>query len=234
MTTGSKNTFLGGYNGNQNSLDLRTASNNIVLSDGDGAPRLVVDSSARVLIGATSNLRTNESLQVDGSEGVVARSTADGGGALIALESATNANGYNFAAVAAGGGVNFGVRKGGNVQNTNNSYGALSDLKLKENIADAVSQWDDLKAVRVRNYSLIADDESSANRIGVVAQELEASGMSGLVSEHADFDEETKESLGTTTKSVKYSVLYMKAIKALQEAMDRIETLEAKVAALES
>jgi hypothetical protein len=29
-------------------------------------------------------------------------------------------------------------------------------------------------------------------------------------------------------------VLYMKAVKALQEAMERIETLEAKVAALES
>ena len=33
-------------------------------------------------------------------------------------------------------------------------------------------------------------------------------------------------------KSVKYSVLYMKAIKALQEAMTRIETLESEVAAL--
>jgi hypothetical protein len=32
---------------------------------------------------------------------------------------------------------------------------------------------------------------------------------------------------------VNYSVLYMKAVKALQEAMERIETLEAKVAALE-
>jgi hypothetical protein len=29
-------------------------------------------------------------------------------------------------------------------------------------------------------------------------------------------------------------VLYMKAVKALQEAMERIESLEAKVAALES
>jgi hypothetical protein len=33
-------------------------------------------------------------------------------------------------------------------------------------------------------------------------------------------------------KSVKYSILYMKAIKALQEAVTRIETLEAEVAAL--
>ena len=35
-------------------------------------------------------------------------------------------------------------------------------------------------------------------------------------------------------KSFKYSVLYMKAIKALQEAMAKIETLETKVAALEA
>ena len=35
-------------------------------------------------------------------------------------------------------------------------------------------------------------------------------------------------------KSVKYSILYMKAIKALQESMSRIETLEAEVAALKS
>jgi len=37
-----------------------------------------------------------------------------------------------------------------------------------------------------------------------------------------------------TYKTVKYSILYMKAIKALQEAMAKIETLETKVAALEA
>jgi ribosomal protein L9 len=39
VTTGSANTVLGGYSGNQGGLDIRTASNNIVLSDGDGNPR---------------------------------------------------------------------------------------------------------------------------------------------------------------------------------------------------
>jgi hypothetical protein len=39
VTSGAKNTILGGYDGNQSSLDIRTASNNIVLSDGDGNPR---------------------------------------------------------------------------------------------------------------------------------------------------------------------------------------------------
>ena len=36
ITTGSKNTILGAYNGNQDGLDIRTASNYAVISDGDG------------------------------------------------------------------------------------------------------------------------------------------------------------------------------------------------------
>ena len=38
ITTGSKNTIVGRYNGNQGGLDIRTASNYVVLSDGDGVP----------------------------------------------------------------------------------------------------------------------------------------------------------------------------------------------------
>jgi hypothetical protein len=45
MTTGSKNTILGEYSGNQGGLDIRTASNYIVLSDGDGNPRLYLNGS---------------------------------------------------------------------------------------------------------------------------------------------------------------------------------------------
>jgi hypothetical protein len=36
VTTGSKNTIIGGYDGNQGSLDLRTSTNNTVISNGDG------------------------------------------------------------------------------------------------------------------------------------------------------------------------------------------------------
>ena len=116
----------------------------------------------------------------------------------------------------------------GNVTNKNNSYGALSDAKLKENIVDASSQWEDLKAVQVRNYDLISTGE---HHLGVVAQEIEQVSP-GLVSDTPDRDEEGND-LGTVTKSVNYSVLYLKAVKALQEAMERIETLEQKVADLE-
>jgi len=36
VTSGYSNVILGGYTGNQGGLDIRTASNNVVLSDGDG------------------------------------------------------------------------------------------------------------------------------------------------------------------------------------------------------
>ena len=127
----------------------------------------------------------------------------------------------------------FSVRADGDCENTNNSYGALSDIKLKENIIDASSQWDDLKAIQVRKYNFKEETKYGTHtQLGVVAQEVELISP-GLVSETPDFDEEGND-LGTTTKSVNYSVLYMKAVKALQEAMDRIETLETKVAALEA
>jgi hypothetical protein len=123
------------------------------------------------------------------------------------------------------GTLSFRVWTNGNVQNTNNSYGAISDIKLKENIVDASSQWNDLKAVQVRNYNF--KEGQTHTQLGVVAQEIELVSP-GLVTESPDLDDEGND-LGTVTKSVNYSVLYMKAVKALQEAMERIETLEQRL-----
>ena len=129
------------------------------------------------------------------------------------------------------------VYSDGDVQNHDNTYTATSDIKLKEQIGDASSQWDDIKALQVRKYKMKSDvstkgDADELWRIGVIAQEVEAAGMTGLVKNNPDIGEDG-EDLGTTTKAVKYSILYMKAVKALQEAMNRIETLETKVAELE-
>ena len=154
----------------------------------------------------------------------------------------------------------FVVRHDGDCENTNNSYGSLSDRKLKKDIVDATNLWDDIKAIRMRNFIKI-DDVNNVRQLGVVAQELEEAGMAGAVKEIPDYEEVVTETpvldgngdpvldennnpevdrhtsriaTGTTTKAVKYSVLYMKAIKALQEAMTRIETLETKMATLEN
>jgi hypothetical protein len=132
---------------------------------------------------------------------------------------------YNNGAAA----YKFQVADSGNVTNTNGSYGTISDAKMKTDIVDAGSQWDDLKAVRFRKFKM-KDDPQQITQLGVVAQELEQTSP-GLVDEHADRDAEGND-LGTTTKSVKSSILLMKAAVALQEAMARIEKLEAEMALL--
>jgi len=147
------------------------------------------------------------------------------------------------------------------VQNHDNSYGAISDERIKQNITDSGSQWDDIKAVKVRKYKKKDDvrkyGDNAWVQLGVIAQELETSNMDKLVRStdpsasdvlsdssfgtlYEDGDDipegkkigDVKE-VKTKVKGVNYSILYMKAIKALQEAQTRIETLESKVTALE-
>ena len=130
----------------------------------------------------------------------------------------------------------------GDVNNDDNAYGSISDVRIKQGIRDANSQWDDIKAIKVRNFKKNSDviqyKEKAWEQIGVIAQELEESGMDKLVREHPADESEiaTNEDIneGDMVKSVQYSIIYMKAIKALQEAMAKIETLESKVTALEN
>ena len=59
VTTGNKLTVLGNYNGNQGGLDIRTLSNYIVLSDGDGNPLIATANSQTVALkGAVPNSGT--------------------------------------------------------------------------------------------------------------------------------------------------------------------------------
>ena len=122
------------------------------------------------------------------------------------------------------------VYDNGNIENTNNSYGSLSDETLKENIVDAGSQWDDIKNIRVRKFNFKSlTDPDQKTMLGVVAQEAELV-CPNLITTKVSLQEGVEKEY----KSFKYSVLYMKAIKCLQEAIAKIETLETKVAALEA
>ena len=149
----------------------------------------------------------------------------------------------------------------GDIKNHDNSYGSLSDERIKDNITDANSQWDDIKALKVRNFQLKDDirlygADKAKSMIGIIAQEAETAGMNGLI-KHANPNKGnvlSDSAFGTVyedgddipegsaigdvkeikekVKGVSYSVLYMKAVKALQEAMTRIETLESSNTAL--
>jgi len=137
----------------------------------------------------------------------------------------------------------FWIYEDGDMYNVNGTFAQSSDIKLKENVVDAPSQWADIKALKVRKFNFKESTGLSTHtQIGMVAQEVETT-CPGLISERVDLQKsDTKNELGVypetdtgeKTKSIKLTVLYMKAVKALQESMTRIETLETKVAALES
>ena len=234
MTTGYKNVILGSFTGNQGGLDIRGGNNNIVLSDGDGNPKAVCAGAGGAWVfGGTTYQAANDAqyseFQASSSSiqlGLTRKSTSTGTG-YIGADGSNILRVFNstFATL-------FQVDTSGNVTCTTGSYGTISDQRFKENIQDSGSQWDDIKAVQVKKYSMIEDGLNAPNQIGVIAQDLEASGMSGLVTTTDVPDVQGDNT--TEMKTVKYSILYMKAVKALQEAMDRIETLEAKVAALEA
>jgi hypothetical protein len=144
-----------------------------------------------------------------------------------------------------GGTNSFRVATNGNVYNTNGTYTTISDERLKENIIDASSQWQDIRLLRIRNFNYRKDTGNETHRqIGLIAQELEQISP-GLVTaipfEKGEkvFDADGNEL--SELKTVNMTVLYMKAVKALQEAMERIEQLEssnadllARVTALEA
>ena len=123
----------------------------------------------------------------------------------------------------------FRIRTDGNVLNYNNSYGALSDAKLKENVADATPKLEDLCKLRVVNFNYIGDENK---QLGLIAQEVEQV-FPKLVDENPDTDADGNET-GEVTKSVKYSILVPMLVKALQEQQDMISALEARVSALEA
>ena len=194
---------------------------------------------------------------------IIAASTSAPYGLLIDYSGAAPDAGsdYYFLNFIDGTTARFRVMSDGDVVNHDNSYGSISDERIKQDITDANSQWDDIKALKVRNFKMKDDirqhgADKSSLRIGLIAQEVESispklveetrpepsdvlsSSEFGTLYEDGDTIPEGSEigdvkEVKENVKRIKYSVLYMKAIKALQEAMAKIETLETKVKALE-
>jgi len=171
--------------------------------------RMRLDSSGNLLVARTSGVGS-ERFAVSGAAVAATFYSANStnNGSLLTFYSDVGST-ENLVAI---------MQRDGDILNNNNSYGAISDARLKSDIVDASPQLDDIMAIRVRSYTL---NSTGAKHIGVVAQELEEAGMGSLVST----DEEGM-------KSVKYSIMYMKAIKAIQEQQAMIEELKAEVAAL--
>jgi trimeric autotransporter adhesin len=215
ITTGANNTILGRYTGNQGGLDIRTASNYIVLSDGDGNPRVYYDTNG--LLYQNTNYNFYRIAQFQNTN-----NTSGNGTIQSTLGSnCNNTASYHFLGVTNALDKIY-IHGNGNIVNVNNSYGTLSDVKLKENIVDATPKLDKILQLQVRNFNLKSDPD--LKQIGFIAQEFEQV-FPSMVDETQDRDADGN-NLETTTKSIKTSVLVPILVKAIQELKAEVDSLK--------
>lgn len=189
----------------------------------NNAERARIDTSGNFFIGQSSAVwgervlsRTTDSQPLYGAYSTSSSYTNNI--FICQVETAASFSWRHFSGRAAGGSEQVVIYGNGNIQNTNGSYGAISDVSIKENVIDATPKLNGLCQVRVVNFNLKNDTQK---QIGVIAQELEEV-FPGLVHE----DQETG------LKGVKYSVFVPMLIKALQELNAKVEGLQAEINAL--
>jgi Chaperone of endosialidase len=119
------------------------------------------------------------------------------------------------------------IRSNGGLANYQSNNVDLSDIRTKTDISPLASYWSKIAALEIVTYKYKDQTHDDLN-IGVIAQQVEQ-----VAPEFVDADGfgETPED-GVPLKTIYNKDLTFAAIKALQEAMARIEKLEAEVAAL--
>jgi len=180
ITTGTKNTILGRYDGNYGGLDIRTSSNYIVLSDGDGNPRLYFNGGSFFVPGqaytqGTSSSNANCVIQLNGSDASGQGSWIEGKGGTGAANAwfvgsySVPLGGANYNTLLARAGSSGGVYLSPGAT----SWTAVSDETRKiiiEPITDATTKVSTLRTVIGR----LKTDDESVRRPYLIAQDVQA------------------------------------------------------------
>jgi len=175
------------------------------------------------------------------TDGFLSIKAGDKVAAAVYRESSTDGDDlfYGLSDVTSAGTRHFRIECDGDVDNTNNSYGGLSDQRLKGNIVDARDYYDDLRKLKVKNFNFVKtvvekwdydengepidgtkevtfEDATTEGKklLGLVAQEVEPH-IGGLV--------ETDEN---GVKKIRYSVLVPMLLQMCQKIADKVEGLE--------
>jgi hypothetical protein len=147
----------------------------------------------------------------------------------------SNVNSWFISDYSATGTIHAKIYNDGDIQNTNNSYGSLSDERLKV-VSAARDYYEDLRKLEVVNYQftkkteqvvttnsdgeetityqIVDRDTPTIKCLGLVAQQAEQH-IAGLVREGDD-----------GMKELKYSVLTPMLLQAFQKLADKVEALE--------
>ena len=126
------------------------------------------------------------------------------------------------------------IRSDGGLANYSANNVNLSDRNVKKDIAAAADTWDCLKEWEIVNFRYKDQPDDADLNMGVIAQQV-AESCPEVITVFQEAKEATEDQPAKEERiGVKEQQMMWMAIKALQEAQLRIETLEAKVTALEA
>ena len=199
VTTGRKNTILGMYNGNYGGLDIRTASNYIVLSDGDGNPRLYIDNNGSVYPNGLIYYQTNQNMRFPSTGGT---------GYVGYITSASNFQ-ISYNSTSAGVVLTSGAT----------SWGTFSDSRLKNVTGTYTNALADIAQIEPVKFTWKSDAENKP-QVGVLAQSVQAVVPEAIELSTIEIDG-TEEYL-----QIRYTELIPLMIASIQELKAEVDSLK--------
>ena len=243
-------TVLGDFNRPNGTDDIEFNAGFGAIAFGTGtagtpSERARIDSSGRLLVGTSTLLPSVGTSLIQASSSVAdyviaCRNTnATPYGQYIVYDSSPNNTGSQFFVCTDSTTTRFTVRSNGGITNYQANDVNLSDRNAKKDITPAENTWDCIKEWEIVNYHYKDQPDDADFNFGVIAQQIveicpevvtifepaKDATLAVLDEEGNEVDpaqEAQPEKLG-----VKEQQMYWMAIKALQEAQVRIESLEA-------
>ena len=220
ITTGSANTIVGNYNGNAGSLDIRTLSNYIVLSDGDGNVPLYLDGSG----GGRPWFRYSGA-----NRAIVNNTDASTPFGILSTYTAATPNGTSneFLFCSDATATRATIRSNGGLANYSANDVNLSDRREKTNFAPAKSYLDVICAIPVQTFNYIDQnmEDDGGLTLGVVAQDVQAVAPEMVMeSNWAKADDEPKMRLSIYQTDLQYALM-----KCIQELKAEVDSLKAQI-----
>jgi hypothetical protein len=171
--------------------------------------RMLLDSSGNLLVGTTGQFSTTSRLSIS------VAASAGQWGAAFKVDQVAGGTAVSF--------LNSSSSQVGYIQlsNTATTYSTSSDYRLKENIAPMTGALSVVQQLKPCKYSWKADGSDGQ---GFIAHELQAVVPDAVVGEKD----------GEQMQGVDYGKLTPILTAALQEAITKIETLEARIVLLEA
>jgi len=191
-------------------LDIRTSDNNVVLSDGDGNPRLLIDTAGRAYFNQGSS-------KFSGQAGLVSTTASANHQCFSAANEATSGTRYFHYFLIGTSHTNV-----GSITSTGSStsFNTTSDHRLKENVADLTGATTRLKQLEPKRFNFIADADTTVD--GFLAHEVQSVVPEAITGTHNEVDDDGN----PVYQGIDQSKLVPLLVATIKELEARITALE--------